>query len=53
MRKHESYHTYYPESRLSLYLSKGLIWVALDVLSAFVVVLLVLGFFSFLSILQA
>lgn len=51
MRKHESYTSYYPKSRLSLYLSKGLFWVMLDVVSAAFMALFIWGFFWFLSIL--
>lgn len=53
MKKHESYTTYYPQSRLSLYLSKGLFWVALDILGAAFMALAIWAFFFFLSILQA
>jgi len=52
MRKHESYTSYYPKSRLSIYLSKGLFWVLLDVVSAFIVAGLVWGLFLLLSILE-
>ena len=53
MRKHESYTTYYPQSWFSIYLSKGAWLIALDILGAGFMVLFILGFFSFLSILQA
>ena len=51
MRKHESYHTYYTRSRFSVYLSKGMFWVLLDVVSAAFMALFIWGFFWFLSIL--
>jgi len=53
MRKHESYHTYYPQSGFACYLSKGAWLVLLDILGASFMALAIWAFFFFLSILQA
>ena len=53
MKKHESYTAYYPQSWLSIYLSKGAWLIALDILGASFMALAIWAFFFFLSILQA